>query len=61
MPKVGYCPHCKKGYMYSTYQMIEHYNKYHSIESKKRFVNDILNDIIRNISARKILINKYKK
>ena len=29
MPKVGYCPYCKKYYMYSTYQMIEHYKKNH--------------------------------
>ena len=49
MPRVGFCPYCKKSYMYSTYQMINHYNKYHSINSKKKFMKNIINEIIIDI------------
>jgi hypothetical protein len=34
MPKVGYCNYCKKAYMFSTYQFIEHYDKNHKKMSK---------------------------
>ncbi len=36
MPKVYYCDRCKKGYIFSTYQMIEHYNKYHDKQQDKK-------------------------
>ena len=29
MPVVRMCPHCKKGFIASTYQMSEHVEKYH--------------------------------
>ena len=29
MPVIRICPHCKKGFLASTYQMIAHVEKYH--------------------------------
>ena len=34
MPQVNYCPHCKKAFMYSSYQMIKHYKKFHQDKFK---------------------------
>ena len=33
MPVVRMCPHCKKGFIASTYQMSEHVEKYHKDKS----------------------------
>lgn len=33
MPVVRICPHCKKGFLASTYQMITHVEKYHKDKS----------------------------
>ena len=35
MPQIKYCPHCKKSFFASTYQMINHYEKFHSKAHKK--------------------------
>lgn len=29
MPVIRICPHCKKGFLASTYQMIAHVEKFH--------------------------------
>ena len=41
MPVVRLCPYCKKGFLKSTYQMIEHVKK---CEKYKSFIVNVNND-----------------
>ena len=40
MPVVRLCPHCKKGFLASTYQMLAHVEKYHKDKSVIVHVNN---------------------
>ena len=50
MPVVRECPHCKKGLLCSTYQMLAHVEKYHKDKSVVVHLNTNLIDKFKNIT-----------
>ena len=55
MPVVRICPHCKKGFMASSYQMSDHVEKFHKDKSVVIHVNNRnLFDKSKNITRNKI-------
>lgn len=54
MPVVRICPHCKKGFLASTYQMFAHVERYHKDKSVIVKVSKKSLDKSKNITRDKI-------